>query len=175
MKPFDLKEAKAGKPVQTREGKSVTILSFNRKHDTHKVVALVDLDGHTEAVIPYTEDGKFQVDKEFPGDIVMAPCPDVGLHVDDFVDFGTSYSNPPPGEKDARWFLFLKRLPANLQCEFNDKIKDLKLFCDYEGSRFRCTGASRMGDVWLTPNFNQDVGYTKRIDVRHCSNWGLKP
>ena len=39
----------------------------------------------------------------------------------------------------------------------------------------RCTGASRLGDVWLTSDFNQEMGYEKRVDVEECSNWSANP
>ena len=48
------------------------------------------------------------------------------------------------------------------------------LLCDYEGKRYRCIGCSRMGDVWLTTNFEAEYGYEKRIDVTGCSNWEVR-
>lgn len=87
------------------------------------------------------------------------------MHVDTFID---DYYGK---EEYARWFLFLHRLPAVLQADFKKFIDDFELFCTYEGERYRCTGASRMGDVWLTADFDQDTGYQKRVDLSYCSDW----
>ena len=53
-------------------------------------------------------------------------------------------------------------------------IQPPKLFCTYNGKRYRCIGASRMGDIWLTRDFNRDHGYDLRIDVDDCSEWSDK-
>lgn len=91
------------------------------------------------------------------------------LHVDEFID---DFLHP---EKYARWFLFLKRLPAALQTDFHEFIQPFKLFCTYQGVRYRVTGASRLGDVWLAKNFEREVGYDKRVNVAECSAWGREP
>jgi hypothetical protein len=90
------------------------------------------------------------------------------MHVDEFIEFHF-------GDKYARWILLHFRLPAILQCDFNDFIKDKKLFCTFENKRYRCTGASRMGDVWITDDFNKSSGYQKRVLVDDCYEWGPLP
>lgn len=89
-------------------------------------------------------------------------------HVDDFID-------DPETDVYASWFLTLHRLPAILKFKFADQIKQYKLFCDYEGERWRVTGASRLGDVWLTKNFDQSGGYQERVSIDRCSNWNPFP
>ena len=89
-------------------------------------------------------------------------------HVDDFVD---DYEGP----KYPRWFFFLHRLPAHLKACFHEYIAPNKLFCTFNGQRWRVTGASRMGDIWLSPNFERENGYEKRVDLDDCSNWGPEP
>lgn len=89
-------------------------------------------------------------------------------HVDEYID---DYR----GNKYARWFLFLKRLPVGLQSDFNIWIKDFRLFADYGGKRVRVTGASRLGDVWITSNHAQDCGYERRVDVSELSRFGGRP
>lgn len=89
-------------------------------------------------------------------------------HVDSFVD---DYSK----DKYARWFLFLKRLPAAFQADFDEWIKPHKLFCTWKKARYRVTGASRLGDVWLTSNFDQDTGYQHRVAVDELSEFSEKP
>ncbi len=54
-------------------------------------------------------------------------------------------------------------------------MKDHRLFCTFEARRYRVTGASRLGDVWLTTNFEQDTGYERRVDVALCSVWSPTP
>ena len=48
------------------------------------------------------------------------------------------------------------------------------LTCEYNGQKYRCTGASRLGDIWLTKNINQSVGYQLRVNVDECSNWDIQ-
>ena len=86
-------------------------------------------------------------------------------HVDDFIDSISSE------DKYARWVLNHFRLPASLKMLFNEFMEPHKLFCTYEGKRYRCTGASRLGDVWLAEDFNRDTGYDLRVDVSKCSEW----
>ena len=91
------------------------------------------------------------------------------MHVDDWLDAPAAdeaerlakewieHFRRPAIEKDYKW------LGARI------------LTCDYKGERFRCIGASRMGDVWLTRDMSKEKGYDRRIDVADCSNWLLTP
>jgi len=92
-----------------------------------------------------------------------------GLHVDDFID--THF------RKDcyARWVLNHFRLSAALQIDFNEFMNQYMLFCDWNSKRMRCTGASRLGDVWLHSDFTKTSGYEHRVLVSDCSNWGDTP
>lgn len=90
-------------------------------------------------------------------------------HVDDFIDFG--FSNDDKEEIYARWVLNHFRLSANLKYTFNDLMKDNKLFCYYRGNKMRVTGASRLGDIWLTNNFDKDIGYDIRVSVDDIASW----
>ncbi len=88
-------------------------------------------------------------------------------HVDDFID--NPYADPY-----ARWMFMHFRLPSFQKAAFEPFMRDHKLFCTYQGSRYRVTGASTMGDVWLVKDFNKDHGYDHRVLVAACSNWGPK-
>lgn len=90
------------------------------------------------------------------------------MHVDDFIDDYT-------GDPYARWLFMHFRLPAVLKLAFDPFMKDHKLFCTYKGERHRVTGASRLGDVWITKDFKKDTGYDARVDLDECSDWGPKP
>jgi len=94
------------------------------------------------------------------------------MHVDEFIEDPFIENSPEQGEVDyAQWMLFNFTLPASLQLRFSKFLIDNKLFCVYNGIKYRCTGASRLGDVWLTQNFKQDTGYQKRVDIAECTKW----
>jgi hypothetical protein len=95
-------------------------------------------------------------------------------HVDDWVD-RFDMGKQSIGQKYARFCLFLYRLAAVFQMDWSEWIKNHKLFCTYEGKRFRMTGASRMGDVWIIKDFDRDTGYDMRVNVDDCSNWSDNP
>lgn len=96
------------------------------------------------------------------------------LHVDDWLDtLDATYPNP--GEAYARWFLEYHRLPAWKKTLYAHVMAPFKLFCDYNGIRVRCTGASRMGDVWLVSDMEKSQGYNFRVNVEECSNWSATP
>lgn len=61
MKPFNLEEAKVGKPVCTRNGNKVRIVCFNCKNEDYPIVALV-LIGDGERVITYSKEGNYYCD-----------------------------------------------------------------------------------------------------------------
>ena len=95
------------------------------------------------------------------------------MHVDDFLD------TPSIDEKEpihyAKWVLDYFRMPAWKKIEFRPFMKDNKLFCTYKGTRYRCIGASRMGDVWLTGNFDAENGYEHRVELDYCTLWSAEP
>lgn len=87
------------------------------------------------------------------------------MHVDEWID-------SPGTDAYASWMLSWFRMPAVLQMKCRAIMRDHKLFCFYEGERWRVTGASRMGDVWLARDVNRETGYDMRVDVELCSGWG---
>jgi len=92
----------------------------------------------------------------------------MSAHIDDFIeDMGS--------DAYAAWVFNHFRLPALLRIRFDRFMKEHRLFCTYEGKRWRVTGASRMGDVWLSADFAREVGYERRVDVSLCSAWGASP
>ena len=88
-------------------------------------------------------------------------------HIDDFI---ADYKS----DDYAAWVFMYFRLPAIYHSRFEKFMTDHKLFCTFEGKRWRVTGASRLGDVWLAENFNRDCGYDRRVDVDLCSEWDSK-
>lgn len=90
-------------------------------------------------------------------------------HIDDWLD-------EPGGENIdgihyAKFVLNYFRYPAWLKMAFRPWMEEHKLFCTYQNKRYRVTGASRMGDIWITSNFDQDTGYELRVDVAECGQW----
>ena len=94
----------------------------------------------------------------------------MSTHIDNFIEepFGTQE------EKYAKWILHHFRLSAHLQMIFKQFMSKHKLFGTYKSKKYRVTGASRLGDVWITSNFNQDTGYDLRVDAEDISNWSAE-
>lgn len=92
----------------------------------------------------------------------------IETHVDDFVIAHDS-------DDYAAWVLMHFRLPATMQVKFRKFMENHKLFCHCMGTRYRVIGASRMGDIWLTEDFNKTNGYDERADITHCTNFGPTP
>jgi hypothetical protein len=98
------------------------------------------------------------------------------VHVDDFIDWplGTD------AERYAKFFFAMFRWPASFKSTVATHMAPFKLFCNWGGTpgkqaRFRVTGCSRLGDVWLANDFSQDTGYDHRVSIDECSNWGAEP
>jgi hypothetical protein len=71
----------------------------------------------------------------------------------------------------AKWYLNNMLTPAIFQRPFKQVMKDIKLFCTYQGTRWRVTGGSRLGDVWLSKNPDRDTGYDERVNVSDITEW----
>lgn len=74
MKPFNLEEAKVGKPVCTRNGRRVEIISFeNPSNNNYPILAKVFFGKDDYEEFTFTESGTFFVaDKESEADLMMA-------------------------------------------------------------------------------------------------------
>lgn len=110
-------------------------------------------------------------------DALMAQGPKLqeeAIHVDDFIDVGTwPRSEAKENEAYARWVLAQFRWPATLQADAAQYIGQYPLYAMHEGNIYRVTGASRLGDIYLQPDFSQTTGYTKRVFVWNVSRWIL--
>ncbi len=91
------------------------------------------------------------------------------MHVDEFIN------NPCSTPEYVRFFFMLKRLPAEMQIAFHKWINPYKLFCTWEGKRYRVTGCSRFGDVWLSINLEREIGYDERVNLTECTEWSETP
>lgn len=73
MKPFDLEEAKAGKPVCTRDGRKVEIISFEHPIKGYPILAKVFFGKDDYEEFTFTESGTFFVaGKESEAGLMMA-------------------------------------------------------------------------------------------------------
>ena len=81
MKPFNLEEAKAGKPVCTRGGKDVRIICWDWKNPSSiSIIALVMEKKDGESIQKYTKDGRYYADgSECDADLFMAPVKHEGF------------------------------------------------------------------------------------------------
>lgn len=107
--------------------------------------------------------------KDMPSDLLresgkVSPA----VHVDDFI------ANPM-SDSYAAWMLDHFRRSALQRARFDEFMRDRRLFCTFEGKRYRVTGASRLGDVWLHSNFKEGTTYELRVDVSKCTAWGANP
>lgn len=93
-------------------------------------------------------------------------------HVDDFID--DYFARDEWGA--VRFVLYHFRLSAAYLHQFESIVNHFELSCEYKGKRYRVTGASRLGDIWLRSDFSQTSGYDTggRVLVKDCSNWGLQ-
>ena len=88
----------------------------------------------------------------------------MGKHVDEWIE--------SIGADDyAAWVINHFRLPAILGHKFDKFMREHKLFCTYKGGRYRVTGASRMGDIYLAVDKNQPFGYDIRVYPDECVDW----
>lgn len=102
--------------------------------------------------------------------------PEGFVHVDDFID---NYREPAY----ARFVLNYFRLNAVCMNAFWPFMEEHKLFCTYkdtigegkQAGRYRVTGASRMGDIWLSFDYKREVGYELRVNVADCHEWSGQP
>lgn len=104
MKPFNLEEAKAGKPVCTREGYAARILCFDAENADYPIAALVKDSTGEEHAETYTKDGRYYSTGETRSqDLVMLPVQytvwvNLYAKAGDIPTVGVSY----PTEEQAR-------------------------------------------------------------------------
>jgi len=91
-----------------------------------------------------------------------------------FIAYGSGFDKQVPNEKYARWVLNHYTLSAMCKLDFNEFMEGNLLFGMYEGKKYRITGASRLGDVWLHSELDPAKAkafYEKRVCVDDISDW----
>lgn len=93
-------------------------------------------------------------------------------HIDEFLD-DIFIQFKYPELKYVNFFLTHARKSASERLMHEPFMHQFQLFADYEGKTYQITGASRLGDVWLTEDFKKDAQYSHRVepDFRKFSNW----
>lgn len=94
------------------------------------------------------------------------------VHVDEWLDSPTCKDDD--GEKYAKFVLEHMRWPAWKQLNYAKWIREMELFCTWRAERYRCTGASSLGDVWLVSDSSKKHGYNHRVNVAECTGWSDK-
>lgn len=94
-----------------------------------------------------------------------------GTHIDDFSFCRPRLFNDKTMLQIKHWFREF-RVEAALQDR--EYLESKRLTCTHKGARYRCIGASRMGDVWLTANMEALQGYERRVCVDECSDWNIE-
>jgi hypothetical protein len=87
------------------------------------------------------------------------------LHVYDWLD------QPAADENERLAKEWLEQFVKPAIKKDHDWMDARVLTCEYRGTRYRCIGASRMGDVWLTSDMKARNGYEKRVNVEDLSAW----
>ena len=96
-------------------------------------------------------------------------------HVDDWLDEPTRSGEDKDNINYAKFVLEFARMPAFKQQAYKQWMQQFELYCTYQNKRFRVTGASRLGDIWINENLSSTNGYTHRVSLKDCSNWGSNP
>lgn len=103
--------------------------------------------------------------------------PKRGTPIDEWIDdIGHSHEGGEAQIKAvmyATMFFDLHRFPAWKKVHYAEFMErhGIRLFCTFEGRRWRVTGCSRMGDVWLAVDPRRITGYDRRVCVDSCSAW----
>lgn len=93
-------------------------------------------------------------------------------HVEDFIDDISYNRKEDLGINYAKFFFEITAMKAWKVMNYKPFMENHKLFCTFQNKRYRVTGSSAMGDIWLHSNFNVDEGYQHRVSLDECSQWG---
>lgn len=90
------------------------------------------------------------------------------LHVYEWLELPSTSD----GERDAKEWLDKFTLPAydKYNLGIQDWLDKYIVTAEWKGSRYLCSGASRMGDVWLREEGSRAF-YNHRVGVEELSNW----
>jgi hypothetical protein len=90
------------------------------------------------------------------------------LHVYDWL----AQPSNTDGERDAKEWLdkFCRPVLEKHEQGIDAWLAKYRLTVEWQGQRYTCTGASRLGDVWLKEDGSTSY-YDHRVEVEELSNW----
>lgn len=99
------------------------------------------------------------------------------VHIDKWLDGNHYFSSSEEHLAYVHFMMDWFRKPAYIQAMYRNIMATFKLFVTYEGKRYRVTGASRLGDVWLAKDLNRSSGYDHRVDfdLTKLTGWSRTP
>lgn len=118
-KPFNLEEAKAGRPVCTRNGQEVRIICFDAKLENYSIIALVKEKGSTQEYLhTYTNEGRiYYKNPTHSLDLVMPLKKKTGW-VNIFVNGEYTVSNIYTTEQSAKVNAIISKAVDTIQIEW---------------------------------------------------------
>lgn len=159
MKPFNLKEAKKGKPICTRNGRKARIICFDAKtgveDDTYIITLVTENDGY-ERIFAYDSRGKYMCYKGTEHDLMMAEETD-SLPTS-WEEFCNNYSI-----QDTEYYFNGNGDIFNSSFRGRDSDKDKTLFCTKEQAKAMLAFIQliRLRDVYRQgwePNWIENAG-----------------
>lgn len=98
------------------------------------------------------------------------------MHIDEFLD-EVKWIADDPELNYVHFMLTYFRMPGIDKLRGSKFMSRFKLFVTFEGERWRVTGASRLGDIWLSKHFMQEHGYDRRVDfdLSKLTDWNNRP
>ena len=91
-------------------------------------------------------------------------------HIYDWIETASKTDS----EAMVKKFLDFKTRGAYWQMKNKDKEPSVKCFCVYKNKKLKITGASRLGDVWLSKDFSRVYGYDYRVAIDDCIDFSFE-
>ena len=103
LKPFNIEEAKQGKPIYTRGGKPARVISYDAKSGEHtkNLIVLIESDEEYEDIERYSLDGKYYIDDESEKDLMILAEKKIGYAN---ISLNDLYSNEEDAINNSEFF-----------------------------------------------------------------------
>jgi hypothetical protein len=84
------------------------------------------------------------------------------------------HQTDPHAAYAAFFFATKTNVPAVLQAAFDCYLRDFKLFCEFEGKKYKVTGASQSQGVYLAEDLEAEQGFDLAVTPDKCGAWSWK-
>ena len=103
LKPFNIEEAKQGKPIYTRGGKPARVISYDAKSGEHtkNLIVLIESDEEYEDIERYNLDGKYYLGDESEKDLMIVAEKKIGYAN---ISLNDLYSNEEDAINNSEFF-----------------------------------------------------------------------